>query len=140
MKAEVVGIAITAIAWGCYPIIARSAGPGAGQAFGTFVLISAAWLVIAAAAAWQGIEGRPATHEVLRLGIAGLFMGIGLLSFNAVASSRRMDASVSIPIMDTGMLLVTFLGAIWFFAEPFTLRKALGVALLLAGIATLHQS
>lgn len=140
MKPEIIGIAIAAITWGCYPMIARSAGAGAGQAFGTFIMMSTGWVVIAAAAWWQGIEVRPSPQGVIRLGLAGVLMGAGLIAFNAVANSRRMDASVSIPIMDTSMLLVTVVIAILFFGEPFTVRKGIGLALLLAGIATLHQS
>jgi drug/metabolite transporter (DMT)-like permease len=138
MRNELIGIAAVAVLWGGYPLIARAAGMG--NAFGTFIMMSAGWVVIAAAAAWQGIDGRPDTAAITKLAIAGAMMGIGLLAFNAVASSRRMDASVSIPIMDTAMLLVTVIAAVWFFAEPFTVRKGLGLALLLAGIVTLHQS
>jgi drug/metabolite transporter (DMT)-like permease len=140
MKFELIGIVITAIAWGCYPLVARSAGAGAGQAFGTFIMMSTGWLVIAAAAWWQGIEVRPSTQGVIRLAAAGALMGAGMLSFNAVASSRRLDASVAIPIMDTAMLIVTVIVAVMVFAEPFTLRKGMGLALLLAGIATLYHS
>jgi multidrug transporter EmrE-like cation transporter len=38
------------------------------------------------------------------------------------------------------MLIVTVLGAVWFFAEPFTARKAIGIALLLGGIFVLRPA
>jgi drug/metabolite transporter (DMT)-like permease len=69
-----------------------------------------------------------------------VMMGMGLVAFNAVANSRNMDASVSIPIIDTTMLIVTVLGAILFFAEPLTARKAIGIAMLIAGIAVLKPA
>ena len=138
MRSELIGIVTVAILWGGYPLLTRAAG--IGNAFGTFILMSAGWVVIAAVVAWQGIDARPTFAAVTKLTVAGAMMGIGLLAFNAVASSRRMDASVSIPIMDTAMLLVTVIAAVWFFAEPFTVRKGLGLTLLLAGIVTLHQS
>ena len=138
MRAEFIGIAVVALMWGGYPLIARSAG--LGNALGTFILMTSGWVVIAAATAWQGIGSRPTASVVTKLTIAGAMMGLGLLAFNAVANSRRVDASVSIPIMDTAMLFVTVVAAIWFFAEPFTLRKGIGLALLLAGIATLYHS
>ena len=65
-------------------------------------------------------------------------MGIGLLAFNAVTVSRQIEASISIPVMDTGMLIVSVLAAVLFFAEPVTLRKCAGLALLVAGIAVLR--
>jgi drug/metabolite transporter (DMT)-like permease len=138
MKPEFIGIAIVAVLWGGYPLIARAAN--SGHAFGTFILMSAGWVVIALATLWQGFEPRPNAAATIKLAIAGAMMGFGLLAFNIVASSRRMDASVSIPIMDTAMLIVTVIAAVWFFAEPFTIKKGIGLALLLAGIATLHQS
>ena len=49
-----------------------------------------------------------------------------------------MAASVSIPIMDTGMLIVSVLAAVLFFAEPITVKKSVGLALLVAGIAVLR--
>jgi drug/metabolite transporter (DMT)-like permease len=138
MKPEFIGIALVAVLWGGYPLLTRAAN--SGHAFGTFILMSAGWVVIAAAVLWQGFEPRPNTAATIKLSIAGVMMGIGLLAFNSVASSRRMDASVSIPIMDTAMLVVTVIAAVWFFAEPFTIRKGIGLSLLLAGIATLHSS
>jgi multidrug transporter EmrE-like cation transporter len=66
-------------------------------------------------------------------------MGIGLIAFNLLANAK-MDASTSIPIVDAAMLVVTASGAIYFFGEPISTQKVLGVALLLAGIALLRPS
>jgi drug/metabolite transporter (DMT)-like permease len=137
VKPEYMGIVIVALMWGSYPLITRAAG--GGGLLGTFVMMTAGWITIAIAAAWQGFDSRFAFAQTMKLAVAGSMMGIGLIAFNAVASSRRMDASVSIPIMDTAMMLVTVIAAVWFFAEPITIRKSIGLALLVAGIATLHQ-
>ena len=138
MKPEFIGIIIVALAWGCYPLLVRSAN--AGGALGTFAMMSAGWLVIATATVWQKAAWVALDRvQLSKLTGAGVLMGIGLLAFNQVAARRRMDASISIPIMDTAMLIVTVLAAVLFFAEPFSLKKGLGIALLLAGIAVLHQ-
>jgi drug/metabolite transporter (DMT)-like permease len=75
--------------------------------------------------------------ELTKLVVAGLIMGIGTIAFNFVVNSRQLDASISIPIIDTAMLLVSVVGAVLFFAEPMTARKVIGVVLLIAGIAVL---
>ena len=136
MKPEYLGIAIVALFWGGYPLIAR--GVGIGGPLGALLLSMVSVTTIAAATLWTGVEVWPSRADAARLGIAGLMMGIGLLAFNAVAASRNVEASVSIPIMDTAMLLVSVVAAMLFFAEPITLRKALGLALLVAGIFALR--
>jgi drug/metabolite transporter (DMT)-like permease len=137
MAIELVCILLVAVCWGGYPLIARASGYGGP--LGTLVLAFAGLLPIALTVLWQrGAEG-PSREAVLELAIAGVLMGIGLLAFNRLANSR-MDASISIPIVDTAMLIVTTLGAIWFFQEAVTARKLAGLALLLAGIAVLRSA
>jgi drug/metabolite transporter (DMT)-like permease len=136
MKPEYTWIAIVALFWGGYPLIARGANlPGP---LGALILSSVSLSTIAVATAWTGGFAWPGSGAVLRLVVAGAMMGIGLLAFNAAAVSRAIDASVSIPVMDTGMLLVSVLAAALFFAEPITARKCIGLALLVAGIAVLR--
>ena len=62
---------------------------------------------------------------------------IGTLAFNFVANSRQLEASISIPIVDVTMLIVSVAAAVIFFAEPLTAKKLLGFALLVAGIVVL---
>jgi drug/metabolite transporter (DMT)-like permease len=93
---------------------------------------------IAVAALWQGGGVKPLAAELTRLIVAGVMMGCGLLAFNAVANSRTLDASISIPIVDTAMLMVTVICAVLFFGEAVTARKAVGIALLIAGILVLR--
>ena len=136
MKTEYAWIAAVALFWGGYPLIAR--GANLGGPLGALILSAVSLTTIAAATLWTGVDAWPTPSAVIRLAVAGAMMGIGLLAFNAVAVSREIEASVSIPIMDTAMLLVSVLAAALFFAEPITIRKCVGLALLVAGIAVLR--
>jgi drug/metabolite transporter (DMT)-like permease len=135
MKTEYLCIAIVAAAWGGYPLISRAtAVPGPLGA----LILTLFGLVPISFATWSDKASRPPSSiDLARLAIAGLLMGSGTTAFNYLATSRRIDASVSIPITDTAMLLVSVLGAVLFFAEPMTARKTFGIALLVAGIAVL---
>jgi drug/metabolite transporter (DMT)-like permease len=136
MKPEYAWILIVALSWGGYPLIAR--GANLGGPLGALILSAVSLATIAAATWWTGGFAWPAPAAAIRLVIAGTMMGIGLLAFNAVAVSRQIEASISIPVMDTGMLIVSVLAAVLFFAEPITVKKAIGLALLIAGIAVLR--
>jgi len=137
MTADVACIAIVALFWGGYPLVARTSG--FGGALGTLVLSLAGLVPIVAAALWGGFAVRPSRGQLVRLGIAGVMMGIGLLTFNRLANGK-LDASVSIPIVDTAMLLVSAVGALWFFHEPVTTQKLVGIALLVIGIVLLRPA
>jgi drug/metabolite transporter (DMT)-like permease len=135
MSTDVACIAIVALLWGAYPLVARSSGQGG--ALGTLILSLAGLVPIAAAVLWGGPGRRPSGDELVRLGIAGAMMGLGLLAFNRLANGK-LDASVSIPVADTAMLLVSAVAAMWFFEEPATTRKLIGIGLLVAGIVLLR--
>ena len=137
MTADVACIAIVALFWGGYPLVARTSGYGG--ALGTLVLSLAGLVPIMVAALWGGLAVRPSTAQLVRLGVAGVMMGIGLIAFNRLANGE-LDASVSIPIVDTAMLLVSTVGALWFFEEPVTTQKLVGIALLMAGIVLLRPT
>jgi len=137
MTGDVACIAIVALFWGGYPLVARTSG--FGGALGTLVLSLAGLVPILAAALWGGFAVRPSRGQLVRLGIAGVMMGIGLLTFNRLANGK-LDASVSIPIVDTAMLLVSAVGALWFFQEPVTTQKLVGIALLVIGIVLLRPA
>jgi len=66
-------------------------------------------------------------------------MGMGLVAFNLVANSK-LEASISLPIIDTAMLIVSTVGAIYFFQEPISSQKIIGLLLLIAGIVVLRPS
>jgi drug/metabolite transporter (DMT)-like permease len=134
MRPEVLWIIATAGTWGAYPLVLRSAGQTGSR--GTLVLMLVG-LVPIAVAALSGDGVWPGRAAVVRLVIAGVMMGCGLLAFHALASSE-LDASVTIPIVDTAMLLVSAVGAIIVFSEPVTVSKVAGIAMLLGGIALLR--
>jgi drug/metabolite transporter (DMT)-like permease len=136
VKPEYAWIAIVALFWGGYPLVAR--GANVAGSLGALILSAVSLVTIAIATWWSGGFAWPAPAAAARLVIAGAMMGVGLLAFNAVAVSREIEASVSIPIVDTAMLLVSVLAAVLFFSEPITLRKCAGLALLVAGIAVLR--
>jgi drug/metabolite transporter (DMT)-like permease len=116
--------------------VARSTG--IGTPIGALVVAFCGMVTVAAATVWQGVAARPSPVELVKLCVAGAMMGAGLLAFNAVANSRQIEASVSIPMTDTAMLLVTVVASAVFFAEPITVRKVVGIALLVAGILVLR--
>jgi drug/metabolite transporter (DMT)-like permease len=135
MRIELICMVIVALAWGGYPLIARSSG--VGGPVGALFLTLSALIPIVGLILWQGVPVRPSSVELTKLIAAGLLMGIGTAAFNFVANSRQLEASVSIPIIDTAMLVVSVIAAIVFFAEPITVRKIVGVALLIVGIVVL---
>jgi len=137
MSIELVCIALVAVFWGGWPLVARSSGYGGP--LGSLLLTAFGLIPIALATVFYGEPVRPAPVVLVKLAVAGAMMGAGLVAFNIVANSR-MEASVSIPIIDSAMLIVSAAGAIYFFGESISLQKFIGFALLLAGIAVLRPS
>jgi len=139
MRAEYLWIAIVGLTWGGYPLVTRAAGYDGPRA--TLILMLAGIVPIALAmlqpSATQGAG--PTTLAVAKLVAAGLLMGVGLLAFHSLMTSP-MDASISVPMVDIAMLLVSIVGAIVFFGEAVTVHKVGGIALLLAGMAVLRMS
>jgi drug/metabolite transporter (DMT)-like permease len=135
MTFDVLCIAVVALFWGSYPLVSRSAGTGVPLA--TLVLSIAGLVPIAVAAYWHGASALPSAGSFARIVVAGVMMGVGTLAFNWVANSE-LEASISIPVIDTAMLLISTLGAIYFFGETISAQKVLGLALLVAGIALLR--
>jgi drug/metabolite transporter (DMT)-like permease len=138
MTLEIIYIAIVAIFWGSYPLLARASG--VSGAVGALILTLSALIPIGTAVVWQVGAPRPAAPDLIRLIVAGVMMGIGLVAFNALANSKQMDASISIPVVDTAMLIVSVAGAVMFFAEPVTAKKLIGIALMLAGIIVIRPT
>jgi drug/metabolite transporter (DMT)-like permease len=138
MKPEYAWILIVSLFWGGYPLVAR--GANLGGPLGALILSTVSLTTILAATWSTSSFAWPVPAAAIRLVIAGAMMGIGLLAFNALAVSRQIEASISIPVVDTGMLIVSVLAAVLFFAEPITLKKFVGLALLVAGIAVLRPA
>lgn len=135
MRVEYIWIVVTALTWGGYPLITRTAGFSGPR--GALILMLTGLVPIAIMAARAGGDGWPTTAGLVKLSIAGLMMGIGLISFHALAVGK-MDLSVSIPTVDVAMMLVSAIGAMLFFAEPVTLQRLLGIGMLVGGIILLR--
>ena len=125
-----------AVFWGGWPLVARLAGDH-GLA-GSLVLAALTFLTVAVAMPLTS-TALPGARDTALLALAGVMMGLGLIAFNAVSANPMIELSTAIPIMDTSMLLVSVIGGIWFFGEPVTARKLIGIALLIAGILTLEM-
>jgi drug/metabolite transporter (DMT)-like permease len=138
MAAELISMVLVALAWGIYPLVVRATG--VSGPLGALILTVSALLPIGIALGVQGDVTRPSNTDSMRLVLSGVIMGVGTTAFNFLVNSRKLEASVAIPVVDTGMLLVTTLGAIWFYSEPVTLRKVIGISLLVAGIVALRPS
>ena len=137
MRPEYICIIATAILWGGYPLVSRSAGYGGAR--GALVLMLAGLIPILVGSIVDTDAGWPSKMALAKLIGAGVMMGGGLISFHTLANSP-MDASVSIPIVDVAMLLVSALGAIMVFSEPVTAQKVSGISLMLVGIAMLRPA
>ena len=137
MSIDAVCIAVVALFWGGYPLVARTSG--LGGPVGTLVLSLAGLVPVVLATLATGTAVRASSDQLLRLAVAGLMMGIGLIAFNRLANGE-LDASVAIPIVDSAMLIVSTVGALWFFAEPVTVQKVVGIVLLAAGILLLRPT
>lgn len=139
MRNEYLWIAVVGLTWGGYPLVTRWAGYEGPRA--TFILMLTGLLpIVVMALQRSGTEQLwPSSTELVKLVVAGLLMGAGLLAFHALTTST-MDVSISIPLTDIAMLLVSVVGAVLFFGEAITVQKIGGVALLLAGMAVLRMS
>jgi drug/metabolite transporter (DMT)-like permease len=130
-------IVLVALLWGGWPLVARAAGD-VGP-IGSLLIVAGGLVPVALATAWGGAVLPPAP-ALGKLAVAGLMNGAGLVAFHALATQRSADISIVVPIADTGMLLVTALGGVLFFAEALTVQRSVGVALLVAGIALLRPA
>ena len=137
MSADWVCIALVAVFWGGYQLVARLSG--FGGPWGSLVLGSVAILPIAGTALAAGGWERPARGDLWPLLVAGLMQGVGLMAFVRVATGK-LEASVAIPVSDVAMLIVTTVGAILFFQETLTAQKLAGLAFLVVGILLLRPA
>jgi drug/metabolite transporter (DMT)-like permease len=136
-RTEWICIALVAVFWGGYPLVARLTSYGGP--LGSLILAILALLPIGAAALWNGDYTPPTRADLGPLAIAGLMQGVGLLAFVRLATGK-LEASVAIPISDVAMLSVTTIGAFLFFQEAVTVQKVFGLGLLFAGIALLRPT
>ena len=134
MKPEYAWILIVSLFWGGYPLIAR--GANLGGPLGALIL-SAVSLIDDRGRDAGGRAGSrwPAPAAAIRLVDRGRDDGHRPAR---VQRRRREPADRGVGRRSRSwtrrMLLVSVLAAVVFFAEPITLRKCVGLALLVAGI------
>jgi drug/metabolite transporter (DMT)-like permease len=128
-------VVLVALCWGGWPLVSRSAGETG--AAGSLVILVAALVPVGLATFWEG-GALPAPPALVKLAVAGVLNGAGLVAFHLVTIRRDVEVSSVVPVIDTAMLLVTALGGVLLFAEAVTLQKGMGVALLVAGIYLLR--
>ncbi len=131
-------IVLVGFLWGGWPLMVKAAGNHGLMDLVT--LTASATLTVAITALLSGDVALPPQPSMTWLGIAGVLVGTGLLAFSHVTTSPLMEASVSIPIMDVAMLIVTAAGGIYFFQESLTPQKMIGIALLVVGILFLRPT
>ncbi|HTO55629.1 MAG TPA: EamA family transporter [Myxococcota bacterium] len=136
-RVEWICIALVAVFWGGYPLVARLSN--FGGSLGSFFLVVVSVVPIALATFWDGSWTLPERTQLWPMLIAGVMQGIGLLAFLRLATGK-LEASVAIPISDVSMLIVTTIGAIYFFEESLGTQKLAGLALLFLGIWLLRPS
>lgn len=137
MRTEYLWIAVVGLTWGGYPLITRWASYEGPRATLILMLGGIVPILVAMLQPSTTVATWPTPMALTKLIVAGLLMGVGLLAFHALTNSP-LDASITIPISDTSMLLVTTIGAIVCFGEAITLQKLAGVALMLFGIVLLR--
>ena len=131
-------IALVAFFWGGWPLVARAAGES--DPYQPLVLCVAAVIPIATYTALTASTSFPTGLKLLTLVAAGLMMGLGLIAFGIVAGSPLIDTAISIPIINTSMLLVTVIGAIIFFREDINPQKVAGITILVIGIFVIGRA
>jgi uncharacterized membrane protein len=136
-RTEWICIALVALFWGGYPLVARVSGFGGAAA--SFLLALLSLVPIAGVVAWTGDWNLPARSQLLPVAIAGIMQGIGLVAFLRLATGK-LEASVAIPISDVAMLAVTTIGAMYFFQESANPQKLLGLGFLFTGIWLLRPA
>lgn len=76
----------------------------------------------------------PSVRSLLIGYAAGTINGAGTLAYAALLNLQGVEVSRTIPVVFALMPVFTVLGALVMFGEPITLRKAIGVSVVIAGI------
>lgn len=127
-------IALLAVCWGGWPLVVRSAGD-IGFTSSLILMITALIPGMFAAFVYGGIA-LPSISALVKLCIAGVMMGTGLIVFSHLIPGR--DVSTLVPVVSASTLLVVVVGGMYFFSESITPQKILGIVLLIGGIVLLR--
>ena len=91
---------------------------------------------------WSRLSVAPEASTVEKLMHIGFIGGLGFYAVNVVLFAKALDAmevSIAYPILAGSGFAMLAAASWYFFNEPFTLVKGLGLALVLAGIFLLAQ-
>jgi drug/metabolite transporter (DMT)-like permease len=127
---------LAVLGFGAYPLIVKSAGT-VGLA-GPFVLVVASLIPICLLVGYYSPSFSLPGSAWLRLGSAGILMGIAFLAFTFLLGQPQLHASRTIPIVSTATLLIGVAGGQWFFAEGMTTQKFIGVVAAVIAIILLR--
>jgi drug/metabolite transporter (DMT)-like permease len=128
-------IGITALCFGGWPLIARSAGKTGVT--GSLIMASLATIPIAIAVLYQGVQ-LPSVDSFKFLVFAGLVMGTGFIAYNVAITHPLSQVSITVPTISALMVVVTTMGGFFFFGEPLTKSKLMGAAFVIIGIVILR--
>lgn len=130
-----IAISVAGFCWGFWPLLMRSAnvvGPGA-----SFVISASALIPVAITWAMRQ-EAAPNGVPLLKLVIAGLIMGIGMVAFNFAGTSRLAGIGTVTSIVQALTIVVVVIGGAGLFGEGLSVSKVIGTLLLLAGVFILR--
>lgn len=134
-------IAITAICWGGWPLLARLSNTD-GAAYAPVIIASA----IVPTIYYLFVHASPSAPasitipSLVYLIPAGLMMGIGTISFSLVIQSTELGLSSSIPMINSTMIVVAVIGSVLLFGDNISFQKIAGIATILAGIYLLRPA
>jgi transporter family protein len=132
-------VILTAVFFGLYNFFIKLSAGHIHQILGA-VLLQAVALLLGSIALlylkWRGIPFDASSKGVLFAVLAGVFVGLAEIT-SFYVFSKGINASVGIPIIVGGTVLVGTLLGIVFLKESLSLLQYVGIALILAGVSIL---
>lgn len=71
--------------------------------------------------------------------IAGLLNGVGMLAYGKLVTWQGVDLSETLPMTTILITLICSIGAIYFYGEPVTIHKVIGIVLAIAAVWFLNH-
>lgn len=132
-------IALTAIFWGGWPVLARLSNTDAtanAPILIGFSLLSTLYyfFVHGTPNAMQSITASSMSYLIP----AGIMLGGGMVTYSLTLQSVELDLSSSVPMVNSGMLVVTVICSIALFGDNITPQKVIGFVAVILGIYLLR--
>lgn len=124
-------IGFLALLWGGWPLVAKLANEHPLNSLIMMMTASIPVLVVAVVTGGMTLSPLPSFKPLFA---AGLMIGGGMMVFATVLASPTVDVTVSVPIINTAMMLVTVIGGVIAFNEGMPPQKIMGIGVLMAGI------